>query len=379
MKQKAIIVGGGIAGLCAGLMLQQKGLDVEIYEKNMEPTVAGAGIIIAPNALQALQSYGIVDEIIHQGNRSDGFHIYSQKGNLLNKLQIPGQFERMYSLHRKDLHEILLTRLSSNIVHFGKDFQHVQQNQQKVQVTLKDGSIAEGDLLVAADGIHSPIRKQLLSQNLYRYAGYTCWRGVISAESIPSVTVDFYETWASNGRFGLVPLPNNQLYWYALINAKERDPKFAKYTPQELAKHFTDYHEPVTRIINETKPEQMIHRDIVDIHPMEQFFIGRTVFIGDSAHAITPNMGQGACQAIEDANILAECIVRNQHIEQAFKKYDNHRQERIQALSKQCWQLGKIAQFENGLAVAFRNTILKSLPTSMMQKQAQTIYEFPNL
>lgn len=379
MKQKAIIVGGGIAGLCAGLMLQQKGLAVELYDKNMEPTVAGAGIIIAPNALQALQPYGISDEIIHQGNRSDGFRIYSQKGKLLNKLQIPGQFEKMYSLHRKDLHEILLSLLPSNIVHFGKDFQYVAQNQQKVQVTFKDGSVAEGDFLVAADGIHSPIRKQLLNKNLYRYAGYTCWRGVVSGESIPFVTTEFFETWGSNGRFGLVPLPNDQLYWYALINAKERDPNYAKYTPQELAKHFTNYHEPVARIINETKPEQMLHRDIVDIHPMEQFFIGRTVFIGDAAHAITPNMGQGACQAIEDANILAECMVRNMPIDQVFTKYDNHRQERIQALSRQCWQLGKIAQLENGLAVAFRNTILKSLPTSMMQKQAQPIYEFPNL
>ncbi|MGG3804251.1 FAD-dependent monooxygenase [Metabacillus fastidiosus] len=379
MKQKAIIVGGGIAGLCAGIMLQQKGLEVEIFDKNMEPTVAGAGIIIAPNALEALKPYGIVDEIILQGNPSDGFCILSQRGKLLSKLQIPARFDKMYSLHRKDLHQILLSQLRSDTVHFAKDFQHIEQNNGEVKVTFRDGSVAEGDFLVAADGIHSSIRKQLLNKNLYRYAGYTCWRGIVSARSIPNVITDFSETWAANGRFGLVPLPNNQLYWYALINAEERDPRFAKYTPQDLAKHFIDYHEPAAMIINNTRPEQMIHRDIVDIQPMEQFFIGRTIFIGDAAHAITPNMGQGACQAIEDANILAECIKRNKRVEQAFKQYNAHRQKRIQDLSKQCWQLGKVAQYEKGAAVVLRNILLKSLPASMMRKQAQPIYEFPNL
>lgn len=115
-----IIIGGGIAGLCAAISLQKIGVDVKVYDKNIEPTVAGAGIIIAPNAMQALEPYGISKKIKKFGNESDGFNLISEKGDIFNQLIIPACYPKMYSIHRKDLHQLLLSELREGTVEWGK-------------------------------------------------------------------------------------------------------------------------------------------------------------------------------------------------------------------------------------------------------------------
>ncbi|OFD80191.1 MULTISPECIES: FAD-dependent monooxygenase [Bacillus cereus group] len=371
-----MIIGGGIAGLCAAISLQKIGLDVKVYDKNTEPTVAGAGIIIAPNAMQALEPYGISEQIKKLGNGSDGFNLVSEKGSILSKLTIPTCYPKMYSIHRKNLHQLLLSKLQEGTVERGKECVKIEQNEENaLKILFQDGSEAFGNILIAADGIHSVVRKQVTQCDGYRYAGYTCWRGVTPAHNL-SLTNDFIETWGTNGRFGIVPLPNNEVYWYALINAKARDRKYTAYTTADLYSHFKNYHNPIPVILKNAYDVNMIHRDIVDITPMKQFFDKRIVFIGDAAHALTPNLGQGACQAIEDAIILAECIKNNVHYRQAFIEYEQKRRNRIKKISNTAWNIGKMAQMESKPLIILRNQVMKHVPKWVSDRQAHELYSF---
>lgn len=376
MSQTVLIMGGGIAGLCTAITLQQIGMKVKVYEKSTEPTVAGAGIIMAPNALQALEPYGISGEIIRQGFPSDGFHLLSDRGQLITKLAVPSEYGSLHSIHRRDLHHILLSALSPDTVEWGKAFVHLKQKDDHVQVMFSDGSEAVGDLVVAADGIHSNLRKQLVPKDTYRYAGYTCWRGVVSARDLPGLSDRFIETWGTKGRFGMVPLPDNQVYWYALINARQGDPLLASYTAEDLHRLFKNYHDPIPNLLLSTQPQDIIHRDIVDISPMESFYSDRVAFVGDAAHAITPNMGQGACQAIEDARVLAECLRIHSNNQRAFADYDARRRERIEHISRQSWKIGKMAQSESVLFTSIRNRLMKHAPSSIGRSQAERLYKF---
>jgi 2-polyprenyl-6-methoxyphenol hydroxylase-like FAD-dependent oxidoreductase len=376
MSQTILIIGGGIAGLCSAIALQQIGMKIKVYERNNQPTVAGAGIIIAPNALQALNPYHISDEIIRQGNPSNGFHILSDRGQPLSQLEVPSGYGNLHSIHRKDLQHILLSVLSPDTVEWGKQFFRLEQKDNHVQVVFTDGSQAVGDLVVAADGIHSNIRKQIFQKDTYRYAGYTCWRGVVSVDELPGLSHRFIETWGTKGRFGIVPLPKNKVYWYALINAHQGDSLIANYSTKDLYRLFQNYHEPIPSLLLKTTSHSMIHRDIVDIAPLERFYSDRVVFIGDAAHAITPNMGQGACQAMEDARILAECLRIENNYQGAFTAYDAKRRKRIQQISNQSWKVGKMAQSESFLFTSIRNKLMKHAPNWIYRNQAQRLYQF---
>ncbi|USB33181.1 FAD-dependent monooxygenase [Paenibacillus sp. YPG26] len=376
MSQTILIIGGGIAGLCAAVTLQHIGMKVKVYERSPEPAAVGAGIIIAPNALQALEPYGISSEIIRQGCPSGGFQLLSDRGRPISKLAVPPEYGSLYSLHRKDLHHILLSALPPGTVEWGKSLVQLEQKDTHVQAVFHDGSQAEGDLVVAADGIHSSIRKQLVPKDTYRYAGYTCWRGIVPGDGLPGLSDHFIETWGTKGRFGIVPLPGNQVYWYGLINARQNDPRVAKYTSEDLHHLFKDYHDPIPDLLLRTAPHDIIHRDIVDITPMERFYSDRVVVIGDAAHAITPNMGQGACQAIEDARTLAECLHVQPNYQQAFADYDARRRQRIEHISNQSWRIGQMAQSQSILFTRIRNQLMRYAPKSVGRSQARSIYQF---
>lgn len=186
----------------------------------------------------------------------------------------------MYSIHRKDLHQLLLSELKEDTVKWGKECVKIEQNEENaLKIVFQDGSEALGNILIAADGIHSIVRKQVTQGDNYRYAGYTCWRGVTPTKNL-SLTNDFIETWGTNGRFGIVPLPNNEVYWYALINAKARDPKYKAYTTTDLYNHFKTYHNPIPSILQNASDIDMIHRDIIDITPMKQFLTNASYLLG---------------------------------------------------------------------------------------------------
>lgn len=371
---KVIIIGGGTAGLCLAITLRYFGVEVKVYEKRANAGDAGAGIILAPNALQALEPFGITDQIIRAGYGRGGIQTWNEKGEKITDLSVPQDNYMMYSIHRADLNELLFDALPSGTVEYGKECVSINQDEQAVRIHFRDGSEATGDILVAADGIHSVVRKQVLKKSSYRFAGYTCWRGIVSTDACEGLYEEFIETWGSKGRFGMIPLPKKQMYWHAMVNAEENNSQFRNYTINDLANHFKDYHKPIPSLLKASN--QMIHRDIVDIVPMERFYYNRILFIGDAAHAFTPNLGQGACQAIEDSVVAADCINRNTDYRRAFAEFDSRRRKKIEKISKQSWLFGKITQIENPIVISARNWLLQHTPRNISQSGMHDLYRF---
>ena len=375
---KAIIIGGGIAGLAAAKALQLLDWEVSIYEQAPELKPAGAGIVLSANALKALKAISLYDDVTAKGNVLEKFSILDSKGKTLsntNHSKLSKKFGHIsgISLHRTDLQQAILSEIFRIKVQTGKRCKTISQTADHVEVLFEDGKVAKGDLLLGCDGIHSVVRQSQFPEAELRYSGYTCWRGVTSHRPTSREITYATESWGKGKRFGIVPLTNNRVYWFACLNAPQaRDPKMEKMGIKELQEVFSEFHEPVQEVLSLTPPEALLWNDINDLKPIPSFSKGRVVLLGDAAHATTPNMGQGACQALEDVAVLGSLLMKNDY-ETAFLKYDQLRVPRTHKVVNQSWQLGKMAQWENPLAVGFRNLLLKSMPASVNEKQMDSL------
>ncbi|MWC27045.1 6-hydroxynicotinate 3-monooxygenase [Paenibacillus sp. MMS18-CY102] len=368
-----LIAGGGIAGLATAIALQQAGFDAIAYERSDEVQPAGAGIILAPNALRALETIGLADRIRRAGYSCvEGMAITNIKGNALAK-QASTLHEPLIAIHRAELHRLLLGALQPGTYRPGHGLASFEQRHDGVTVTFESRQRTEGSGLISAEGLNSLVRSQLLPGTRLRYAGYTCWRGIAPMQPQGICT----ETWGVGSRFGIVPLPGGATYWYALINASARDAELAELTRSELAASFHHYHEPVATLIESTPEDAIIHRDIVDFAPIPQFAFGRVLLIGDAAHAMTPNLGQGACQAIEDAICLAECMKRYgpAGLAEAFQAFESLRRTRTAAIVNRSRAVGRIAQLGNPALCHLRDAALRLTPASATRKQLQFLYD----
>ncbi len=376
--KKFAIIGGGIGGLTLAIAMQRKGMNVKVYESAPRFKPLGAGIALAANAMKAFVEIGIVEEIVRAGKKIKGMFIKDVSGKIItftDAEQLTKQFGVInnFTIHRADLHEVLSCLLQPATIEFGKMCVDVNQNAGGVTIHFSNGNTAEADYLIACDGIHSPIRKKLLPGSLPRYAGYTCWRAIVDNVPEGFNSDETTESWGSGRRFGVVPLSNNRVYWFATLNAKASDPKMRDATTKDLLEYFGDFHFPVPDLLERTNQEQLIWSDIIDIKPIKQFAFGRIVLMGDAAHATTPNMGQGACMAIEDAATLANGLIKYSP-EEAFKKFEVHRIKRTTNIVRQSWSIGKIAQLENPILSSLRNGAFRKMPKRVIDKQAESLY-----
>lgn len=375
---KVIVVGGGIGGLCAAIALQKLGVETIVFEAAPELKPVGAGVGLAANAIQGLARLGVADAVIACGKELEALTIFDENDRIITN-QDTRPLSRKYGIsnfviHRADLHDALAQHLQPDTLYLNKRCQHVTQEGNQVQLYFTDGTQATADLVIAADGINSIVRQQLLPESKPRYAGYTCWRGVIENPGVKLNTIISAETWAPQGRVGMAPLPSNRIYWYACINAPEKSEQMCQMTPTQLAAHFAGVHEPVQAVLAATKPEELIWGDITDLKPLKQFVYNRIVLLGDAAHATTPNMGQGACQAIEDAVVLGQCLEQESTIAKALANYEKRRVARTAKVIRLSRMLGWESQWENPLLISARNAIFRATPAFITQRQMEDLY-----
>ncbi|NGM72668.1 FAD-dependent monooxygenase [Sphingobacterium sp. SGL-16] len=363
------IIGGGVAGLTAAIGLQQLGREFVVFEKTKELKGIGAGFGLAANAMQALDLLGLKEEVEKIGFYTNSFNILDQHGNILfapDTQKLSQQYNQdNFTIHRADLHFYLLSKLPSETVFLDKQALRFEPHSNGITVFFRDGSSVKCKYLLIADGVKSPLRQQLLPYSTPRYSGYTCWRATIDNSSIQLDKGS--ETWGVKGRFGMTPLVGNRIYWYACVNSKDNNPVYKDYTVQDLTKHFRDYHTPIPTILFETKNEDLIWNDIIDIKPLSHFAYGNILLLGDAGHATTPNMGQGACQALEDVAVLVDELKDNKPIQQAFRNFEQRRLKRTKYITDTSKRIGEISQWYNPFLVACRNNIMKILPKSVAQ------------
>jgi 2-polyprenyl-6-methoxyphenol hydroxylase-like FAD-dependent oxidoreductase len=350
-----------------------------VYEAAPKFKGLGAGVGLAANAMQGLTRLGVAEAVVARGKQLEALVIFDEQGKEISNMDTRPLSSRYginnFVIHRADLHEVLLEHLQPDSVVLGKRCESVEQQGDEVEVTFADGSQVRADLLIAADGISSVVRQQLVPASVPRYAGYTCWRAVIDNPGVEINRMISAETWAPQGRVGIAPLQDDKIYWYACINAPQRDEAMRQMTPEKLARHFEEVHSPVEAVLASTAPEQLIWNDIADLKPLKRFVYGRVVLLGDAAHATTPNMGQGACQAIEDAVVLAQCLQQEPVLAKALKKYEKRRKARTAKVIQMSRMLGTVAHWRHPLLGRLRNTLFRAMPRFVTQRQMKDLYK----
>lgn len=378
MKNFAII-GGGIGGLTLAIAMQRKGFHVKVYEGAPEFKPLGAGLALTANSVKAYAEIGIDKDVISVGKKLKHTFGKDHRGKIISHANIEELTLRFgilssFTIHRADLHQILASLIPNGTIQLRKAVTNIDQDAQSVTIDFSDGTRERADYAIACDGVHSVIRQKLLPQTKPRYAGYTCWRAVIDNLPPGFNSEEMSETWGPGRRFGVVPLTNHRVYWFATLNAKENDAVMRDTKVSDLRIYFRYFHFPIPEILANTKEEQLIWSDIIDIEPLRQFAFGKIVLMGDAAHATTPNLGQGACMAIEDAATLANALVKYGP-EEAFRRFESHRIKRTTNIVNQSWGFGRIAQLENSLLMALRNAAFRKVPQRIIYKQLKALYD----
>jgi 2-polyprenyl-6-methoxyphenol hydroxylase-like FAD-dependent oxidoreductase len=366
-----LILGGGIAGLATAIALQKIGKDFLVAEASETFRPVGAGIALAANAIKALSKIGAADAVIPKGSRLADFSIYDDKGKLISKTHAHNPDYGNFTIHRADLHAALLSFLEDKKLLTGKRSKRFVKEPKGYTVFFEDGSEISASHLIVAEGIHSPIRKQLLPDTNPRFAGYTCWRGI--ADNGQLHIDETFETWGRKGRIGIVPLRNKQIYWFACVNAPHADSDKKNFKKEDILEIFRDFHSPISEVLKATYAP-IIWNDILDLPPLSRFAFEDVLLIGDAAHATTPNMGQGACMALEDAAVLMDCLKKNPSTSTAFLDFEKRRLTRTRQIVIQSWTLGKVAQLENPIGIWLRNFAFRVTPASVNQKQLEKLY-----
>ncbi|WP_395107608.1 FAD-dependent monooxygenase [Actinomadura sp. SCN-SB] len=370
------MAGGGIGGLAAALGLTRSGWRVTLMEQAPRFEPAGAGLSLAPNAVRALDWLGLGDVLRSQGMIHGAAGIRGTSGRWLMRTRIEELEERFgapaIAIHRADLHDLLVAADDAAALRLGHQVTSVRTDRDSANVTYRgpEGIGSDtADVVVAADGLHSQARSVLFPEHPGpAYAGYITWRGVVPSQTLPTVrpAAAVTETWGRGHRFGIVPLVDDQIYWFATASLPEGS--HTEDDLNDLAVRYAGWHDPIPAVLDATPPEALLRHDICHLEtPLPRYASGRIALVGDAAHAMTPDLGEGAGLAIEDAVTLSAALARATspaEVTAALAAYDRARRPRTQKLVRISARYGRIAQWRNPLAVAVRDTLATLVPPS---------------
>lgn len=374
---RVIVVGAGIGGLAATLVLRTLGFDAHVYEQAPALREIGAGISLASNALRALDTIGLSGGIRLQSITGAQGALRNPNGRVLIALPADELAKRIgivAVMHRAELLALLAERIDPAWLHLNQCCIGIEQDRNKVTVRFHGGETLTADAVIGADGLRSSIRTQLFGSCSIRYAGYTAWRSVVEFNGSRNLVIE--ETWGCGCRFGIVPMSGGRVYWFATKNASEgqRDPEGQ--TKAVLLNQFRGWHEPIQALVEAAQEGSVLRNDIYDIDPLPGYTRGRVALLGDAAHAMTPNLGQGACQGIEDAVVLGACLKKHSSVESALQEYSRRRVPRTKQFVLQSRRLGEIAQLQNRGFCWARDAAMRMLPRRIAARQMKSMLDF---
>ena len=334
-----VIIGAGMGGLTTGIALKKFGHQVRIFEQTEKILPVGAAISLWSNGVKCLNYLGLTEKIAKLGGQMDDLaYVDGLTGDVMTQFSLLPLIEevgqRPYPVARADLQNMLMDEFGRDQIYLGKKMVSLEDKADYVEVHFADGSSTEADLLIGADGTHSLTRAYVLGQQVQRrYAGYVNWNGLveISEDLAPAQQ---WTTYVGEGkRASLMPVADGKFYFFldvplpaGLDNNRDEYKKILK-------QYFVDWCQPVQQLIERLDPQKTNRVEIHDIEPFTQFYKGRVVILGDAAHSTTPDIGQGGCQAMEDAIYLARSLqINTLGLEDALRRYQNKRNERANEL-----------------------------------------------
>ncbi len=376
MRRRVAVIGAGLGGLAAALSLRHAGCDVEVHERAAVLSAVGAGLTLQPNAIAALRELGLGERVERAGAvlrvggllRRDGRPLSvlprERGAALLQEAGAP-----VIGIHRAALQDLWLDALGPGAVRLGRTCTGYETRGGAVRVRFADASEVACDALIGADGLGSAVRARLAGDAAPVYAGYTSWRGV--APDRCGLEPDFAaELWGRGERFGGCAIDATRFYWFAVANAPAgaREPD-ARRRKEQLLARFAGWGSRAPALIASTPEDAILRTDISDRPPLARWGEGPVTLLGDAAHPMTPNLGQGACQALEDACVLGRELARASSIEAGLRAYEAARIARANGVVVAARRLGAIAQWQHPVACAARDALVRAMPLALLQRQ----------
>jgi len=333
------IIGAGMGGLTTGIALKKFGHRVTIYEQAEQILPVGAAISLWSNGVKCLNYLGLTEQVAKLGGQmNDLAYIDGLNGEVMTQFSLAPLIEevgqRPYPVSRAELQNMLMDAFGRQDIQLGKRMVSIEDKGQHVEIGFQDGSTVSAALLIGADGTHSMTRQYVLGKQVERrYAGYVNWNGLveISEDLAPAQQ---WTTFVGEGkRASLMPVAEHRFYFFFDVPLSAGlENQRSEYKPL-LKQYFSGWCPQVQRLIDSIDEQKTNRVEIHDIEPFTQFYKGRVVILGDAAHSTTPDIGQGGCQAMEDAIYLARALqINTLGLEDALKRYQNKRNERANEL-----------------------------------------------
>ena len=325
---------------------------------------AGAGISLWSNAMRVIRELGLEEQVVARSSVLRRSLTLNPKGRVLAELDVESLSKTAGApsvcIHRAELYSILADALPADVMRSAARCVSFAVRGDVVIAHMSDGATVNGDLLIGADGIHSAVRKQVLGPDELRYAGYTCWRGIAEGPWADEGTAIL--GMGSGVQSGLFPCGPGRVYWYATHN-------LAPKASLELSTVLELFPAPVRAAIEATPSHAVLRNDICDRPPSDRWGTGPITLLGDAAHPATPNLGQGACQALEDALALSSAFGRTDSIEAALRAYERARMPRTTMVTVESWRAGVALQSENPIFMMLRDLVVASPAGRMMTQR----------
>jgi 2-polyprenyl-6-methoxyphenol hydroxylase-like FAD-dependent oxidoreductase len=388
-SRRALIVGSGIAGVTSAYALGKAGWDVTVLEQapDVRKLYVGSGIHLWNNTMRALGELGLADRVAAisgPGAVVEKMQFITPRGRVLATVKCGEMGRRMggdcVGINRAELLPALAEALDDGIIQTDSQVKSFEQDGDGVTVTLADGRTERGDVLIGADGIRSIVRAAVRGpEGPPRYAGYTIWQGIASVSSDTAPIGIFPLVYGPGLRFAYYRVSDERLYWFGVANAQEggKDPEGA--IKDKLLELYKGWPAPTEEIIGVTDEGVIHRRDLYDRDPVDRWGEGRVTLVGDAAHPMTFDIGQGAGQGIEDALVLGRILGDATDLSQALRDFEQRRMQRTAHMQTLSRRVGIAGRWKHPLAVFARNAITRATlgnPIAVKQFEKDLAYEF---
>lgn len=339
---RVAVIGAGLGGATVAVFLQREGFDVQLYEQAKAFERIGAGIHVSANVMKVLRHLDAEHQLSQIGIHPDKFT--SRKwdtGEVLFELPLGETGEQKYgasyiTVHRGDLHAAILEKVLPGTIAFGKQLVDVTSNQVTANLHFSDGSTADADVVIGADGVNSKLRDAVAGPSKSRYVGAVAHRAIYPSSLLAGMELrNCTKWWGPNSHILIYYIEQSRDEIYLVTSAKgewlsQKTWEFC--SKDEVMRAFDGFHPEVRQVI-ETAP-QLTKWPILDIEPIDKWTKDNLVLLGDACHAMTPYMASGAAMAIEDAAVLARCLLQSENHAAAFALYEESRLPRVRKVQK---------------------------------------------